>query len=193
MRSQVTKRIVALALVVVAFALVELVTIACLSTATHHLLVAALFEWDERIGWQSDRTERTLDVTSSPHIEVENFCGGVTVRAGQDGVVRLVVVKRAASRRLLDRVAVETSHHNGLTVVRAPQHPGVSVKLELTVPADTHLEVGTLVGNVDVRGQNLGPDVESSYAVGDEVGVLAAEVEDDDAAAQAGRAPSGRG
>jgi len=152
MRSETSKRIVTLVLIFLAFALVELVTITCLSTATHHLLVASLFEWDERIGWESSRTERTISVVGAPLLEVENLAGGVTVRAGQEGVVRLVAVERAASGRLLDRVEVEVFHRDGVIVIRSPRHLAVSVKLEITVPADTHLEVGTIIGNVDVRG-----------------------------------------
>ena len=47
--------------------------------------------------------------------------------------------------------------------------------------------------HVGVWRQDLGPDIESTHAVGDEMGVLAAEVEDDDAAAQSESLPRGEG
>ena len=100
----------------------------------------------------TERIEKTFEVGSDPALRVDNFAGEVTIRAGGSGVVRVVATKRIRRAGNLDAIVVEMS---GAEITTShPTLPNISnatVKLEITVPADTVLDLHTGAGAIDVR------------------------------------------
>jgi predicted membrane protein len=108
------------------------------------------------VGRVAERTEQSFTVGDAPTLDVENFAGDVTVRSGGSGEIRVIVTKRAGSDSQLDRIDVDVSEQADGVRIQA-SHPGtsiggVSVRLEVFVPADARLELDTGAGNVMVAG-----------------------------------------
>jgi hypothetical protein len=115
-----------------------------------------------------ERIEQSLEVGEAPRLEIDNFAGSVTVRAGERGEMRLIAVKQGPPGTNLDRVQVEISERaNGLLIrTRKPSSlSNASVQLEVTVPAGTQLDLHTGAGNTEVRG--LRSDVKVDTGAGD--------------------------
>jgi hypothetical protein len=107
-------------------------------------------------GRVEERTEQIFNVSDAPTLEVENFAGDVTVRAGGSGEIRVIVTKRAGSDSQLNRIDVDV-REVGDGVQIQTSHPGTtiggaSVRLEVFVPSDARLELNTGAGNVAVDG-----------------------------------------
>jgi DUF4097 and DUF4098 domain-containing protein YvlB len=105
----------------------------------------------------SERMEESFEVGSAPSLSIDSFAGGVTIRVGDEGTVRVVATKKATSRSRLDAIEVEMSA--GASEVKiTTRHPSLSsvsnlsVDLEITVPADTSVDLETGAGAIDVRG-----------------------------------------
>jgi len=103
-----------------------------------------------------ERTEQIFTVDDAPTLEVENFAGDVTVRAGGSGEIHVVVTKRAGSSGRLDQIDVDVSEQGDGVQIRT-SHPGTSiggasVRLEVSVPGDARLELDIGAGNVSVDG-----------------------------------------
>lgn len=104
---------------------------------------------------EADRIERSFDVGSAPELTIKNFAGGVTVRAGADGVIRVSAVKRGWSASRRGQITVDMSQEESSVTVetRLPSGLGmVYVELEITAPAGTRLGVDTGSGGVKVDG-----------------------------------------
>jgi DUF4097 and DUF4098 domain-containing protein YvlB len=117
-------------------------------------------------GLRQERIARSFDVGDEPVLGVDSFAGSVTVYAGEEGVIEVVAIKRAASSQHLAEVSIEMNQRaNGLSVrttgPRTRTRSNVSVDFEITAPPDARLEVRTAAGNVDVRGIQGGIRVHS--------------------------------
>jgi hypothetical protein len=73
----------------------------------------------------------------------------------------VIATKKAPHARDLDRIEIEMPASRSGLVIRSSRHLNASVELEIITPVDTRLELGTLLGNVDVRGLNGGVSVGS--------------------------------
>jgi hypothetical protein len=107
-------------------------------------------------GRVEERSEQIFSVGEAPTLEVENFAGDVTVRAGGSGEIRVIVTKRARSDSQLNQIDADVSERDDGVRIRT-SHPGTSiggasVNLEVFVPGDARLELDTGAGNVTVDG-----------------------------------------
>lgn len=162
-------------LILATISLALLLAISWFSVRSYKLLTVSLLGWDDEVGWESVRVERTFAVSDAPRLTVENFAGAVSVRAGESGVIRVVAIKTAPRARNLDWIEMGISEsHSGLAI-RPSKRLNTSIRLEITTPADTHAELGTLFGNVDVRGLsgkvNVG-NVIGSVMIADVIGEI---------------------
>lgn len=104
---------------------------------------------------ESRRIEHTFVVDDAPTLEIDNFAGSVTVNAGTAGEIRVVGVKRASRQGDLDRIQVNLSQAVGRVVVETKKPSSlnnVSVRLEISAPAGTRLELRTGASDTEVRG-----------------------------------------
>lgn len=138
-------------------ALVLVVVCACVVVAAGVAAVGWFTNWSWRWGevtsYEEERMEQTFDVGDAPNLEIDNFAGNVTVRAGESDAIRVVATKRARRRSDLQRIEVELTERDGGLVIstRKPfSLNNASVKLEITTPVDTRLDAHTGAGSVDV-------------------------------------------
>jgi DUF4097 and DUF4098 domain-containing protein YvlB len=106
-------------------------------------------------GLNQERIERSIEVGDAPVLEVNSPAGTITIRPGEENIVHVVAVKKAPSRRKLERIAVDLYEREGAAVVQADTPPGMSnvtVELRITAPPDSRLKLETGAGTVDVRG-----------------------------------------
>ncbi len=109
---------------------------------------------------QGDRTEqleRVFSVGDAPRLRIQNFAGNVTIRSGAGNAVRVVATKRARSASDLAAIQVDMSGDERLVEVNTSHASRVSstnlsVRLEVTVPADTEVVLRTGAGTVDING-----------------------------------------
>ncbi len=105
---------------------------------------------------------RTFTVASPPTLQVRNAAGKVYVTAGPDGQITAQITKKTHGGFLgfggsseLERVQVRTTQ-DGATVRVEVDFPssvhGVSVDLELTVPAQATLNLRLAAGDLRIRG-----------------------------------------
>jgi hypothetical protein len=106
---------------------------------------------------------RTFTIAGSPTLIVRNAAGKLHVTAGPDGQITAQITKKAhgsflglGSEHDLDRVQVQTTQ-DGDTLHVEVNYPdgvvrGVSVELDLTVPAHAALDLRLAAGNLRVRG-----------------------------------------
>ncbi len=116
----------------------------------------------------SDRTEEVFEVGSGPTLDVSNFAGAVTIRAGGEDTIRVVATRVARGARDLEDIRVEMSGEGSRVEVKT-SFTGVSssnrrVILEITVPAETDLDLRTAAGAIEVYG--VQGDLEADAAAG---------------------------
>ncbi|MGD2041431.1 MAG: DUF4097 family beta strand repeat-containing protein [Anaerolineae bacterium] len=106
-------------------------------------------------GSSQERTEYGFEVGRSPELEVDNFAGSVTVQGGQEGTIGVVAIKQASSLQNRQRIQVDVSRQGNTVQVRTQVPSPLSnanVRLEITVPAETRLNLDTGAGSIEVRG-----------------------------------------
>lgn len=103
----------------------------------------------------TERIQQSFEVGGAPRLTVNNFAGSVTIRRGDSGIVAVAATKRARGARDLDAIVVQMSGQ-ACCVEITTNHPTLpsisngSVKLEITVPADTILDLRTGAGSIEV-------------------------------------------
>lgn len=105
-------------------------------------------------GLGRERVERTFQVGDAPALEINNFAGSITVRAGESNTVQVVATKKAPSASRLERIEIDMSDQGGRLVIQTKKlfsTGNASVDLEIRAPAGTRLEVDSGAGAVDVR------------------------------------------
>jgi hypothetical protein len=141
------------------------------------------FDWGGVTSYERGRIEQTFDLGDAPSLEIDNFAGSVTVRAGTDGTIRVVATKQARLRSSLERIEIDMDERGDGLEIRTRKPPGLStasVKLEITAPAGTRLDVYTASGSMSVQG--LSGDVKLEAASGSvDVRDLSGDVEVDTA------------
>jgi DUF4097 and DUF4098 domain-containing protein YvlB len=104
---------------------------------------------------ESSRIEHTFAVDGAPTLEIDNFAGSVTVHAGASGEIRVVAVKRASRQGDLDRIEVNLSQEARRVIVETRKPSTLNnamVRLEISTPTDTRLELRTGASDTEVRG-----------------------------------------
>jgi hypothetical protein len=125
-----------------------------------------------------ERIEQSFEVGEAPRLEIDNFAGSVTVRAGERGEIRMIAVKQGPPGIDLDRVQVEISEGASGLLIRTRKPAtlsNASVQLEVTVPEGTQLELHTGAGSTEVRGLRSDAKVDTgagSVTIADLVGDL---------------------
>lgn len=108
------------------------------------------------VGWRAtDTIERSVAVDGPVPVVVKSMAGSVNVQAGQGGVVQATAERFAASRAVLDDIALDVRHEDGRVLVDCswPEpRRGRSVRLTVHVPEGSPIEADTLGGAVRVRG-----------------------------------------
>jgi len=102
-----------------------------------------------------DRIEQSFDVGAFPSLTIKNFSGGVTVRVGEPGTIRVIATKRGLSKARRDQIVVDmTPQESGLAIeTKKPSGLSIgSVDLEITAPPDTRLNLHTGSGGIEVDG-----------------------------------------
>ncbi|MGD8966303.1 MAG: hypothetical protein PVI07_02235 [Anaerolineae bacterium] len=105
-------------------------------------------------GEYRERVEKTLAVSDAPSLEITNFAGSITIRAGEGDEVRIVATKKASSQNRLNRIEFGASEANGQVVIETEKSfttGNASVALEITAPADSRVDLHTGAGEVEVR------------------------------------------
>ena len=103
---------------------------------------------------QSARVEQSFGVGEAPYLDISNFAGTVSVRAGEDNLIRIVATKKAPGSTALDRVNVQMSKEGDRVTVTTTKRNNLnnaSVDLDIVAPPGTHLELITGAGTIDVR------------------------------------------
>jgi hypothetical protein len=117
---------------------------------------------DGAAGDPSVRVERSFELGREPRLEIDNFAGKVTVRAGESDTLRVIATKRRQGLADLGRIEIDWDEsEDGLVIrTRKPASLGnVSVEFEVTAPAGTRLAVKTGAGNTEVVGLSGGVKV----------------------------------
>jgi hypothetical protein len=107
---------------------------------------------------------RTFEVDSSPELRVDNFAGSVTIRSGDGGELTVVATKHARRTSHLDQIEVRMTERGDAVVIETQKPRGLSncwVKLEITAPAGTYLDVQTGSGSVDVSQVGNGAKIDT--------------------------------
>jgi hypothetical protein len=105
-------------------------------------------------GNYDERLEESFAVGGAPTLEITNFAGKITVRAGEPGTIRVVATKKASSRSRLGRIEVDMNGRSGGLVIKTRKsfnNGNASVDLEITMPADGRMSINTGAGEVAVR------------------------------------------
>ena len=112
-------------------------------------------DWLGPDGFEGDRIERTFSAGGDPWLNIDNFAGSVTVRAGESGEIRVVAIKKAPSFASLDRVEIQMSERQGGLEIKTHKSAilqNASVRLEISAPPGTRLDLHTGAGSVEVSG-----------------------------------------
>ena len=110
------------------------------------------------------QVEQSFAVGEKPYLDLGNFAGEVSVRAGEDNVIRVVAVKKASSESALDRISVTMREEGAGLVVRTTKQNNLNnaaVDLEVTAPPDTEMELHTGAGSIEIRGMTGSIDAHS--------------------------------
>jgi hypothetical protein len=144
-----------IAVVVVLLCLCAVVTAALIAAGVGWFATAPVFQ-EGGIGRVTERTEGVYAAGPAPLLEIENFAGDVTVRAGESGEIRVIVEKKAASSEGLARIRVDLEERDDGLWIRTSRSStriaNESVDIEVLVPDDARLHLDTGAGNVQVEG-----------------------------------------
>lgn len=100
-----------------------------------------------------EQVEETFEVGTKPYLEIRNFAGTVSIRAGEDNVIRVAATKKASSSAL-GRITVGMNMQGDRVVVQAEKPDrlsNASVDLVITAPPGTEIDLRTGAGTVDMR------------------------------------------
>ena len=102
----------------------------------------------------SKQVDQTFEVGDSAFLEIKNFAGNVTVRAGEDKAIHIVAIKTASSTGALDEISISMNEQSDRVVVRTQKTdkwPSAKVDLEITAPPGTEMDLHTGAGEVELR------------------------------------------
>ena len=106
------------------------------------------------IGEVREGTLQRFDVGDTASLQVDNFAGSLTIRAGGPGEIQVTANKRASRSQDLDRIQIDVSRGDGGLVIKTRKpatFSNASVEFEITAPPGTRLDLDTGAGSIDVR------------------------------------------
>lgn len=106
---------------------------------------------------ERESSERTFEVGDAPSLQIENFAGSVNVRAGERGVIRVVITKLAPGKGDLERIGVEMTRREGGVLIKTSKPltlNNASVGLEITTPPGTSIDAQTGAGSIEIEAVN---------------------------------------
>ncbi len=148
----------------IAVAVVVVVLCVCAAAVA---AVAAIFIVDriEEVGTDLDileldtdareQVEQVFEAGKDPYLDIINFAGEITIRAGEGDTIRIVATKWTSRSSLLDRIYVDMTEDRGQITVRTRKADNLGnahVELEIIAPPGTELSLRTGAGNIEVRG-----------------------------------------
>ena len=98
--------------------------------------------------------EETFEVGETPYLDVSNFAGTVSVRSGENNLIRVVATKKASGSGTLDRISINMSEQRDRVTVRTRKSDNLtnaSVDLEIIAPPGAELELHTGAGTIELR------------------------------------------
>ena len=101
-----------------------------------------------------EQVEETFQVGESPYLEIRNFAGTISVRPGEDNLIRVVATKKASGSGTLDRISINMSEQRDRVTVRTRKSDNLtnaSVDLEIIAPPGAELELHTGAGTIELR------------------------------------------
>jgi len=104
---------------------------------------------------EGQRLEQAFELGRAPELEIDNFSGSVTVRAGEGKTLTVIAIKKARRTGDLDRISVEMAEEAGRLHIKTERPRGLNsanVELQIVAPVDTVLDIDTGSGNLDVHG-----------------------------------------
>jgi len=119
------------------------------------------FEFDTD---SQSQVEQSFTVGEKPYLDLGSFAGKVSLRAGEDNVIRVVAVKKASSESALDRISVTMNQEGDGVVVRTSKQNNLnnaSVDLQVVAPPDTEMQIHTGAGNIEIRDMTGSIDAHS--------------------------------
>lgn len=120
---------------------------------------ASLEDWGVRPDPAAETVEQSFQVGTAPALEVDNFAGDVTVRAGASGTIAVVATKRATPGAELGQVTIQMQEQDGGIAIKTEKPfslSNASVDLEIVAPADARLDLRLGAGKVEIEGLNNG-------------------------------------
>ncbi len=110
-----------------------------------------LFELDT---YARSQVEQVFEAGEDPYLDIINFAGEITIRAGEGDTIQIVATKRASRSSALDRIYVDMTEERGQITVRtrkADNLGNAQVALEIIAPPGTELSLRTGAGDINVR------------------------------------------
>jgi hypothetical protein len=114
----------------------------------------------------SQASDSSFAVGASAVLEVSNFAGTTRVRPGNAGVMGVTATRWAGRTDHLSEIEIEMESESDTVRIRTTNPAslsGVSVDLDVTVPAGTRATLGTGAGSLFYEGRPIG---ESIFSVG---------------------------
>jgi DUF4097 and DUF4098 domain-containing protein YvlB len=110
---------------------------------------------------QTERVDRTIPFAPGGTIHLKNFSGKVRITGSSDGQVVIAAVRRATRERL-DRIKLDIQSGPAEITINANHRSGdreerkndniVETDFEISVPADTRLDVDAFSSDVEISG-----------------------------------------
>ena len=155
----------------IGFAVLVVVLCCCAAAVTASVWIAIrvergmtsvdFFEFDSS---SQARVEQSFSVGETPYLDIDNFAGRVSIRAGEGNVIRVVATKKAFGESALDRISVSMREEEDGVFIRTTKGNNLnnaSVDLEIVVPPDTDLELNTGAGSIEIRDMTGSIDAHS--------------------------------
>jgi hypothetical protein len=111
-----------------------------------------------------ERMQQAFEVGDHPYLQLDNFAGNVIVRAGAEGAIHVVATKKASHSKDLARIDLQMLERDGGLIIQASAPRLIRdarVRLEITAPAGTRLDLTNKTGNLEVQGFTNGAKVDT--------------------------------
>lgn len=114
----------------------------------------------------TESVEQSFEVDTAPELQIDNFAGDITVRAGASGTIAVVATKRASPGADLGQVTIQMQEQEGGIAIKTEKPfslSNASVDLEIVAPSDARLDLRLGAGKVEIEGLNNGIVVDNGW------------------------------
>jgi hypothetical protein len=142
------------------FVAVALVMLCCCLAAVAAAAAVSFTRWSGDLDWEggrlAERSVQTYEVGRSPTLAVDSFAGDVSIQAGRDGSITVVITKKARSAPNVERIEIDWERRGDEIKIKTSRPRSfvgdASVDIEIIAPVSTQLEVHTGAGDVSTVG-----------------------------------------